>query len=288
MATATGGMIGRLTVLLSLCVAVLGIDEKRVKEGDNVELACNYPSSYQNPRIEWKFIFGQDITLVYYSEALTVPYAGRALFYPQGLTLKSVTRKDAGTYVCEVTDNASGKPAVRELPTTLVVLVPPSVPIAQVPTSVTIGSSTTLYCVENDASPRPTIIWYKNKVMMPQDPKSSPTFQNSTYVMDPVTGDLTFNPVTKADSGEYSCEASNDQGRQSSATVTMDAYEKNVGGIVAAVIIVLLILALIGFGVWFAYSRGYIGREYRKKVIYSQPSETRSDKNFQQTSSFVV
>ncbi|CAJ0961171.1 unnamed protein product, partial [Ranitomeya imitator] len=275
-------------LLLSSGAAVLGDEEKRVKEGDNVEFACNYPPSYKDPRIEWKFISGQDITLIYYNGALTVSYAGRALFYLQGLTLKSVTRKDAGNYVCEATDSSSGKPVVKELSTTLVVLVPPSVPIAQVPTSVTIGSSTTLYCVENDAAPRPTFSWYKNKIKMPEDPKSSPTFQNSTYIMDPVTGQLTFNPVTKADSGEYSCEATNDQGRQSSATVTMEAYEKNVGGIVAAVIIVLLILALIGFGVWFAYSRGYIGKKTNKKVIYSQPSETRSDKNFQQTSSFVV
>ncbi|XP_077112927.1 junctional adhesion molecule A [Ranitomeya variabilis] len=286
MATAVTALLSLL--VLSLCAAVQGDDEKRVKEGDNVEFACNYPSSYKDPRIEWKFISGQDISFIYYNGALTVSYAGRCLFYLQGLTLKSVTRKDAGNYVCEVTDSSSGKPEVKELSTTLVVLVPPSVPIAQVPTSVTIGSSTTLYCVENDAAPRPTFTWYKNKIKMPQDPKSSPAFQNSTYIMDPVTGQLTFNPVTKADSGEYSCEATNDQGRQSSATVTMEAYEKNVGGIVAAVIIVLLILALIGFGVWFAYSRGYIGKKTNKKVIYSQPSETRSDKNFQQTSSFVV
>ncbi|XP_073408391.1 junctional adhesion molecule A isoform X2 [Dendrobates tinctorius] len=284
MATAVTALM--TVMVLSLCAAVLA-DEKRVKEGDNAEFACNYPSSYQKPRIEWKYISGQDITLIYYNGALTVSYAGRTVFYQYGLMLKSVTRKDVGIYVCEATDS-SEKPLVTELSTTLVVLVPPSVPIAQVPTSVTIGKAATLYCVENDAAPRPTFTWYKNKIKMPEDPKSSPTFQNSTYIMDPVTGELTFNPVMKADSGDYSCEATNDQGRQSSATVTMEAYETNVGGIVAAVIIVLLILGLIGFGVWFAYSRGYIGKKANKKVIYSQPSETRSDKNFQQTSSFVV
>ncbi|XP_075186816.1 junctional adhesion molecule A [Anomaloglossus baeobatrachus] len=281
-------MTAVIVIVLGLSAVVLGIDEKRVKEGDNVELACNFPPAFKNPRIEWKFLSGQDIILVYYDGALTTPYQGIAQFYLQGLTLKSVTRKDAGNYVCEVTDSSSGKPEYTELVTTLVVLVPPSVPIARVPTSVTIGSSTTLYCVENDAAPRPTFTWYKNKIKMPEDPKSSPTFQNSSYVINTATGDLTFNPVTKADSGDYSCEVTNEMGRQSSATVTMEAYEKNVGGIVAAVIIVLLILVLIGVGVWFAYSRGYIGKKTNKKVIYSQPSETRSDKNFQQTSSFVV
>lgn len=278
-----------VVLTLTLCAVVLGDNSvQRVKEGATVELPCNYPPSYQNPRVEWKFNSGQDTTLIYYNGALTVSYASRAQYYPQGLQLRDVTRKDGGEYVCEVTDNSSGKPAYTEIRTQLVVLVPPSVPVAQVPTSVTIGRSATLQCVESDGSPRPTFTWYKNKVQMPQDPKTSPTFQNATYILDPTTGELTFNPVTQWDSGEYYCEATNDQGRQVSGAVAMETYEKNVGGIVAAVILVLIILGLIGFGLWFAYSRGYIGKKTNKKVIYSQPSENRSDKNFQQTSSFVV
>lgn len=272
---------------LTLCAAVLGENIQRVKEGENVELPCNYPPS-QTPRVEWKFNSGQDTTLIYYNGVLTDPYESRAQYYPQGLQLKKVTRKDMGEYVCELTDSAAGKTTYSEIKSQLVVLVPPSVPVAQVPTSVTIGRSATLQCVENDASPRPKFIWYKNKVPMPEDPKSSPTFQNATYIMNPETGELTFKSVTKWDSGDYYCEASNDQGRQVSGSVVMEAYETNVGGIVAAVIVVLLILGLIGIGLWFAYSRGYIGKKTNKKVIYSQPSETRSDKNFQQTSSFVV
>lgn len=273
---------------LTFCAAVLGDVEKRVRVGENVEFICNYPSSYQSPQIDWRFYSGADMAYIYYEGALTTPYKSRCQYYPQGLMLREVTPKDSGQYVCAVTDKSAGNPVYTEAKTQLIVLVPPSVPVARVPTSATIGSSVTLYCVENDGSPRPTISWYKNKIKMPQDPKTSATFQNTTYTIDPQTGDLTFNLLTKGDAGEYLCEASNDQGMQRSGAVLMETYEKNVGGIVAAVIIVLLILALIAFGLWFAYSRGYIGKKTNKKVIYSQPSETRSDKNFQQTSSFVV
>lgn len=38
--------------------------------------------------------------------------------------------------------------------------------------------------------------------------------------------------------------------------------ELNVGGIVAAVLVTLILLGLLIFGVWFAYSRGYFESEY--------------------------
>ena len=39
--------------------------------------------------------------------------------------------------------------------------------------------------------------------------------------------------------------------------------EVNVGGIVAAVVVLLMVLALVAFGIWFAYSRGFFSSEYR-------------------------
>lgn len=38
--------------------------------------------------------------------------------------------------------------------------------------------------------------------------------------------------------------------------------EVNVGGIVAAVVVLLMVLALVAFGIWFAYSRGFFSSEY--------------------------
>ncbi|XP_053330628.1 junctional adhesion molecule A [Spea bombifrons] len=264
--------------------------EIRVKEGASAELLCQYTSDFQNPRVEWKFVNNdQETSLIYYELKLTAPYKDRAVFYPQGLGLNKITRKDNGEYTCEVTgDDAAGNPLYGEAKIGLVVLVPPSVPVAQVPTSVTNGGVATLSCIEKDSSPPASFTWYKNKVLLPENPKSSPSFQNSSYTLDPKTGVLKFDPVTKNDVGEFYCEAKNTEGQQISAVVRMDVHDVNVGGIVAAVIVVLLLLALIAFGLWFAYSRGYFNKKTNKKVIYSLPSETRSDRNFQQTSSFLV
>ncbi|XP_040190472.1 junctional adhesion molecule A, partial [Rana temporaria] len=276
------------SLLLSAGTAVLCSPPVNLKEGNNAEFPCNFPSSYQNPRVEWKFMSGNDAILVYYDGALTAPYKTRATFFPQGLRLSSVTRKDAGEYSCEVTGMVSGSPQLFQDKTQLVVLVPPSVPIAQVPTSVSTGGTATLYCIETDASPPPTFTWYKNGVLMPPNPKDSPNFQNSSYAIDATTGQLRISPVTQADVAQYSCQAENSEGKRTSEPVQVAIKDVNVGGIVAAVIVSLLILGLIAFAVWFAYQRGYIGKKDNKKVIYSQPSETRSDKNFQQTSSFLV
>lgn len=283
-----GRLLGAL-LLLAAGTAVLGTDTIKLKEGEVAEFKCVYSSAIQGPRIEWKFTSGTDTSLIYYDSAPTANYKGRIEVFPTGLRLNSVTRRDSGEYVCEVTGkDASGNPVYSPYKTDLVVLVPPSVPVAQVPVSVATGSNAVLYCIENDGSPRPTFAWYKNNVLMPLNPKSSPTFQNSSYTLDPQTGQLRFDAVTKMDAGEFYCEATNSEGAKKSAPALMEVKDVNVGGIVAAVIITLLILGLIAFGVWYACHRGYIGKKANKKVIYSQPSETRSDKNFQQTSSFLV
>lgn len=40
------------------------------------------------------------------------------------------------------------------------------------------------------------------------------------------------------------------------------AAELNVGGIVAAVLVTLILLGVLIFGIWFAYSRGYFDSKY--------------------------
>lgn len=68
--------------------------------------------------------------------------------------------------------------------------VPPSKPVAHVPSSATIGSRAVLRCSEGDGSPPPTFRWYKDGTLVPSDPKSSPAFRNSSYSLDAVTGEL--------------------------------------------------------------------------------------------------
>ncbi|NWI31621.1 JAM1 protein, partial [Sula dactylatra] len=245
-------------------------------------------SGWSNPRIEWKFQKGLSLVLFYYAGQLTEPYKNRVQFSPTAIHFDTVTREDTGKYICEVVGQDS---QIAKSEVNLIVQVPPSKPVAHVPASATIGSRAVLRCTEMDGSPPPTFRWYKDSMLMPTDPKTSPTFRNSSYTLNPTTGELIFEPLSGFDSGDYYCEAANNVGpSQKSDVMHMEANEVNVGGIVAAVVVLLMVLALVAFGIWFAYSRGFFSRKRdtaSKKVIYSQPSH-RSEGDFKQTSSFLV
>ncbi|XP_028910983.1 junctional adhesion molecule A isoform X2 [Ornithorhynchus anatinus] len=261
----------------------------REEEHKQVTLSCMY-SGFQNPNVVWKFGQGGNSVLVCYDNKITAPYEQRVTFSPSGITFKSVTRKDNGTYMCMVND--PGGASYAEATIYLTVLVPPSKPRISVPSSATIGHRVVLTCSEDEGSPPPEYHWLRDGVPLPPNPKSSRAFSNSSYTINLYTGELIFDPLSASDSGEYSCRAQNGVGQaQQSDAVRMKASEVNVGGIVAAVIVSLILLGLLAFAVWFAYSRGYFNRTKKgssgKKVIYSQPS-ARSDGEFKQTSSFLV
>ncbi|XP_062821387.1 junctional adhesion molecule A [Anolis carolinensis] len=270
-----------------LVSSVLGqVKTLDVPENSAVNLPCEAYGSQGTPkRQEWKFQRDGTTVLFYHDNEFTDAYKDRAVFYPNEIHLKSVTRKDSGLYTCEVLGISFAQSQVN-----LIVQVPPSKPKAQVPSVVTIGTKAVLTCVETDANPRPVYKWYRDNVEVPADPKTSSLFRNSSYSLDDKTGVLAFEPAMAFDAGDYYCEASNKVGTsQKSDAVRMETSEVNVGGIVAAVVVILLVLALVILGVWYAYSRGYFKRKdgSNKKVIYSQPS-SRSDGEFKQTSSFLV
>uniref|UniRef100_A0ABM5F4B1 Junctional adhesion molecule A n=1 Tax=Pogona vitticeps TaxID=103695 RepID=A0ABM5F4B1_9SAUR len=229
-------------------------------ENSTVNLPCKaIASSSGTPRRqEWKFHGDGSTVLFYHDNAFTDGYKDRAIFYPGEIHLKSVTRKDSGTYTCEVL-SSDGK--FSESQVELVVQVPPSKPKAQVPSVVTIGTKAVLKCVETDGNPRPTFKWFRDNIEMPADPQTSTLFKNSSYSLDEKTGVLAFEPATAFDAGDYYCEAVNKVGSpQKSDIVHMDTSKVNVGGIVAGVVVLLLLLGLVIFGVWFAYSRGYFSK----------------------------
>lgn len=65
--------------------------------------------------------------------------------------------------------------------------------------------------------------------------------------------------------GSYGCQAEGFCARiqpPSDVLVPLFPGEVNVGGIVAAVVVLLMVLALVAFGIWFAYSRGFFSSEY--------------------------
>uniref|UniRef100_A0A7N5P2P1 Junctional adhesion molecule A n=1 Tax=Ailuropoda melanoleuca TaxID=9646 RepID=A0A7N5P2P1_AILME len=243
--------------------------EVRVAENKPAKLSCSY-SGFSSPRPPF--------------------YEDRVTFSHSGITFHSVTRKDTGMYTCMVSDD--GGNTYGEVTVKLIVLVPPSKPAVNVPSSATIGSRAVLTCSEKDGSPPSEFYWFKDGVLMPTEPKSNRAFSNSSYSLNHKTGELVFDPVSASDTGDYMCQAQNGYGSpMRSDAVHMEAVELNVGGIVAAVLVTLILLGVLVLGIWFAYRRGYFDRAKKgtssKKVIYSQPT-ARSEGEFRQTSSFLV
>uniref|UniRef100_A0A8C9BL30 Junctional adhesion molecule A n=1 Tax=Phocoena sinus TaxID=42100 RepID=A0A8C9BL30_PHOSS len=276
----TKAKVGRKQLLLFtsmiLCSLALGrgavqTSEPVVQVAENkpAKLSCSY-SGFSSPR--------------------PPSYEDRVTFSDSGITFHSVTRKDTGMYTCMVSEE--GGNTYGEVTVQLIVLVPPSKPTISVPASATIGTRVVLTCSETDGSPPSEYFWFKDGVLMPTEPKNNRAFSNSSYSLNHKTGELIFDPVSASDAGDYTCEAQNGYGSpMKSDTVHMDAVELNVGGIVAAVLVTLILLGVLIFGIWFAYNRGYFDRAKKgtsnKKVIYSQPT-ARRDGEFRQTSSFLV
>lgn len=262
----------------------------QVKENEGVDLKCSYSSDFgTSPRVEWKFrdLKGSQ-TLVYFDNKPTGNYAGRITVYDGGLRFNKVTRADNGNYDCEV----SGNTGYDEKTIKLTVLVPPSKPVSRIPSSVRTGSSARLTCFDTDGSPPSSYKWYKENILLPEDPTLSSNFKNLTYKMDVKNGYLDFPRVSKLDTGSYFCEASNGEGApQRGDAMRMEVHDLNVGGIVAAVIIALLAVGLLLFGLWFARKKGYLPKKIeskpKQKAVYTQP-RTDDDEEFRQKSSFIV
>ncbi|EHB13833.1 Junctional adhesion molecule A [Heterocephalus glaber] len=205
-------------------------------------------------------------------------------FQPTAIAFSSVIREHMGT--CIVTEDNGN--SYREVHIQLTVFVSPSKPTVNIPSSATIGTQMVLTCSEQDVSPPSEYSWFRDKVLMLEEPKNTRAFINSSYTLDHKTGELIFSPLTTADSGEYTCQAQNGFGTpMKSDSISMKAVELNVGGIVSAVFITLILLGVLIFSIWFAYSGGYFETSSGKKVIYSQPTAW-SEGEFKQTLSFLV
>lgn len=74
----------------------------------------------------------------------------------------------------------------------LLLPVKPVVPRCSVPQSVPVGKSASLTCVETEGFPLPTYHWYRDNEPLPDNPKSSPKFFNSSYTADPKDGTLVW------------------------------------------------------------------------------------------------
>ncbi|XP_072301763.1 F11 receptor, tandem duplicate 1 [Eucyclogobius newberryi] len=259
-------MIRGLVSVVFVCYAATGVlgfsvsssnKDVQVKENDGVDLTCTYSADFgAEARVEWKFkdLKGSQ-TYVIFDGKPTAQYASRVTPYGNNLRFTKVTSIDSGVYDCEV----SGKGQFGEVRVKLTVLVPPGVPLCRVPSSVTTGNEALLSCWDSVGSPPPTYKWFKDGVLLPSDPKTVAGFKNATYKLNPQNGNLEFSHTTKMDMASYYCVAENNAGRpQQCKASQMEVRDLNTGGIVAGVIIFLLLLALLGFGIWYAYKKGYI------------------------------
>lgn len=68
--------------------------------------------------------------------------------------------------------------------------VKPVMPRCSVPKSVPVGKPAELHCVEDEGHPKSQYQWFRNKEEIPEDPKTSPKFLNSTYTLNGEMGTL--------------------------------------------------------------------------------------------------
>ncbi|XP_014793770.1 PREDICTED: junctional adhesion molecule B isoform X2 [Calidris pugnax] len=239
-------------------------------------------------RIEWKKIQSQEVSFVYYNGEFTGDLRGRAEMLNTGIRIRNVTRRDSATYRCEISVKSEEGQRLGEATITLTVLVAPTTPVCEVPSSAMTGTVVELSCKETEGSPPSEYQWYKNGVpLLEKTGAGSARAANITYTMNRKSGTLLFNTVTKNDTGEYYCEASNGIGLSQRCSVKrMQVDDLNVSGIIAAVVFVALVMALCGLGVFYAQKKGYFtkGSSSQKKTNYQSTSE----KDFKHTKSFVI
>uniref|UniRef100_A0A493T1L0 Junctional adhesion molecule 2 n=1 Tax=Anas platyrhynchos platyrhynchos TaxID=8840 RepID=A0A493T1L0_ANAPP len=208
-------LLGSLGVLC--CRKATGIsietDNKNVKAEEFKEaiLSCKHKfSKGVSLRIEWKKIQSQGVSFVYYNGDFTGDLKDRAEMLNTGIRIRNVTRKDSGTYRCEISAKSEEGQRLGEATITLTVLVPPTTPVCEVPSSAMTGTVVELSCKETEGSPPSEYQWYKNGVpLLEKTGTGSARAANVTYTMNKKSGTLLFNTVTKNDTGEYFCEASN-------------------------------------------------------------------------------
>uniref|UniRef100_U3KBY5 Junctional adhesion molecule 2 n=1 Tax=Ficedula albicollis TaxID=59894 RepID=U3KBY5_FICAL len=237
-------------------------DIKNVKAEEFKEaiLSCKHKfSKGMSLRIEWKKIQSQGVSFVYYNSEFTGDLRGRAEMLNTGIRIRNVTRRDSGTYRCEISAKSEEGQHLGEATITLTVLVAPTTPVCDVPSSAMTGTVVQMSCKETEGSPPSEYQWYKNGVaLLEKTGTGSARAANITYTMNKKSGTLLFNTVTKNDTGEYFCEASNGIGTSQKCSVKrMQVDDLNVSGIIVAVVFVALVMVLCGLGVFYAQKKGY-------------------------------
>ncbi|XP_035481699.2 junctional adhesion molecule 3B isoform X1 [Scophthalmus maximus] len=283
----------------SVLAVVLRTDNESpwTDEFDKIELSCLIESiSTINPRIEWKKITNGGPSYVYFEKKISGDLENRAVIRePATLLITNATRLDTAKYRCEVSA-ADDHKSFDEIVIDLVVRVKPVVPKCSVPKSVPFGKPAELSCVEEEGFPKSQYQWFKNREEIPDDPKTSLKFFNSSYVLNAETGTLKFIAVRKEDAGEYFCRAKNDAGYSECQPQEMEVYDVNLVGILMGVLVVVIVLLCMTVGICCAYKRGYFSSQKQTGNNYKVPAKgdgvdyvrTEDEGDFRHKSSFVI
>ncbi|XP_062866529.1 junctional adhesion molecule 2A [Trichomycterus rosablanca] len=235
------------------------------QEYSDALLSCEFKTERdQNPRIEWKKK-DKEVSFVYFRGNFTGPFHGRAKIEGATVTLRRVTLKDAGEYRCEVSASDDSV-KLGETNITLTVLVPPHTPYCEVPGSALTGSTVVLRCQDQYSIPPAVYTWYKDKKQL-----KPAHHANATYMVNRDTGILTFQTITKADAGQYYCEARNGVGQPKRCVGNhMNIDDLNLSAIVAAIVVVCLIVSLCTLGACYAHRQGYFNRHRGRSFWIAQ------------------
>uniref|UniRef100_A0A673I493 Junctional adhesion molecule 3b n=1 Tax=Sinocyclocheilus rhinocerous TaxID=307959 RepID=A0A673I493_9TELE len=231
-----------------------------VNEFESIELSCMIESiSTTNPRIEWKKIKKGEPSYVYFEKEIAGKLYNTLL---NTMPYNSFTK----VHVCE--------DAFSSLRWSLVChAVKPVVPRCSVPKSVPVGKPAELHCLEKEGYPKSQYQWFRNKEEIPEDPKSSPKFFNSTYTLSGEMGTVKFSAVRKEDAGEYYCRARNEAGFSECGPQMMEVYDINIAGIILGVVVVVTVLLCITVGIFCAYKRGYFTSQKQTGNNYKAPAK---------------
>ncbi|XP_064129196.1 junctional adhesion molecule B isoform X1 [Loxodonta africana] len=250
-------------------------------------LACKYPKKTLPSRLEWKKL-GRSVTFVYYQQTLQGDFKNRAEMIDFSIRIRNVTRSDAGQYRCEVSAPTEQGQNLEEDTITLEVLVAPAAPSCEVPRYALSGTVVELRCQDKEGNPAPEYKWFKDGIPLLENPKLGSQSTNSSYTMNIKSGTLQFNTISKLDSGEYSCEARNSVGYRRCPGRRMQVDDLNLGGIIAAIVIVALVISVCGLGVCYAQRKGYFSKESTLQKNNSTSKTTTSENDFKHTKSFII
>ncbi|TSX58298.1 Junctional adhesion molecule C [Bagarius yarrelli] len=189
---------------------------------------------------------------------------------PANLLILNASRSDSALYRCEVVAIDDQK-TFDEIAISLTVRVKPVVPQCSVPDLVTAGSSTELNCKESQGYPQSQYQWFRNNEELPEDPKTSIHFYNSSYVINAKTGSLKFRLVRKEDAGEYHCQAKNDAGYAKCEEQLMQVYDFNVGMLLLKIAAGVIAFVLLTVVLCIAHKRGYCSCGEHTETDYKVP-----------------